>query len=255
MNLYQFQGLRVCKNFLLKVRLHSIYINENYEVDNGIVIMSDVSAYKLPYAKTIIFHSSLGVFFDMRTSRQIINEFYKINQVGFAFVNTLVGLLNITHYKPFVYFYLAYMPIKGGSRGNTDWIALHYIERGEVIDGVLYLTTRQGWQVTMEFPKGDFDRRVHDVALLSKAMFTFVTAMVNNGLCDLKPPAQMGLLQQFDDCQCDKHLKMLKQMKDINSTANWILNYMLENLGIEVLGRIEQIKYFRQNLVRLKKLY
>lgn len=255
MNLYQYNTNEISKRYLLTVGYYSLHIIEDYEVDDEIIALFDISTFDLPYGNTLILHVRYGVFIDTRTTKQLMNEFYKLNAVGFATVKALFEILKMKHYLPFVHFYMAYMPMSGGSRGNTDWIALHLIRKFEVINGIVYVTTIYGHYFSMDFPKGDFEKRCHDVALLARASFVFTQTLLKVGMCDITPPTETGLLSKFDNCKCKYHLEMILRMNNLQNMTAWLLKFMLLNIGLDKLEKIEHMKHYSQSLARVKKLY
>ena len=255
MKLYQYDTNEISKKYLLTVGYYLLYVNENYEVDDGIIALFDISTFDLPYGNTLILHAKYGVFIDTRTTKQLINEFYKLNAVGFAMSKILFGALKMHHYLPFVHFYVAYMPMNGGSRSNTDWIALHLIKEMRLINGVVYVTTIYGQSFSMDFPKGNLEKRVHDVALLSRASLVLMQAFLRVGLCDIKPPSERGLLSKFDNCNCKYHLEMILRMNNIQNMMVLIIRFIFLNAGIESIEKEAVIKYYLETLLRLKKIY
>jgi len=74
MNLYQYETNEISKRYLLTVGYYSLHIIEDYEIDDGIVALFDISTFDLPYGNTLILHVRYGVFIDTRTTKQLMNE-------------------------------------------------------------------------------------------------------------------------------------------------------------------------------------
>ncbi len=224
-------------------------------MDNRVVALFDVSHFNVPNIKSLILHLDFGVIIEERSTKQLMNELYKSNGLGFTVTKVLAGLLGVKSCIPFVHAYQAYMPISGGSRKNTDWISPNLLSESQVSDGVLHLVSIEGRKVSLEFVKGDLKKRLHDVALLSKASFLFLEMLANWGNCGLQPPSDLGLLEEFENCQCVDHEQMELKVKNLREMIVAFKKVILFNLGIEQFQRLELIKLYSQNLSRLKKLY
>lgn len=256
MSIYQYGNTEVSKEYLLDHGLYLLYRNEDFEVDNEIIALLDVSEFGLPFGRTLVIHRFKGVFFDTRTTKQLMNEFYKINGIGFAFSKALAGLFNFSHYLPFIHLYFAFMPINGGSRRNTDWIALHFIDRLEVTeDKFIHFSTIFGQSFKVKLLRGNIEKRIHDVALLNRASFILMESFVGIGFCELKMSADVSLLKKFDNCRCSKHIVMREKSENFQEILAMIRKFIMINMVLDVIGRDALIKHYVQNLSKLKKLY
>jgi len=255
LKLYQFESIEISKQYLLTNGYYSLWRNENFEMDNKVVALFDVSHFEVPNIKSLILHLDLGVIIEERSTKQLMNELYKANGLGFTVSKVLASLFGIKKYIPFVHGYQTYMPISGGSRKNTDWISPNLLSKAEVSNGLLHLIAINGSRFSLEFIKGDFGKRVHDVALLSRANFIFLEALVNWGNCELQPPSNLGLLEPFENCQCLDHEQMEMKVKNLREMIVAFKKAILFNLGIEQLQKVELIKFYGQNLSRMKKTY
>jgi hypothetical protein len=178
-----------------------------------------------------------------------------MNGIGFSLAKVLADHFGIKRYIPFIHGYTVYMPMTGATRNNASWIAPQLAKEAKQVNKKVRLTTLNNYEIEIDFPKGDFEQRLHDVALLSKASFLFFKYFVNAGSCNLQPPAELGLLAKFENCQCEKHLRMLKEMYNFRNMILWMKTAYLLNLGIGAIERDELIKYYNQNLARFKRNY
>lgn len=255
MSWYQFKDLEVYKNYLLKDGFESLYILEDFKVDYKIIALLDVSKEKLSEGKTIVIHAELGAFIDTRTTKQIVNEFYNVNGIGFLVSKVLTKMFGITHYTPFVYGAVAYMPMTGATRNNADWIGLHFVEDHHQENNRAYFETRQGFKLWLDFPHGDLDNRIHDVALLCQGSRKIFELLVQSGNCQLIIPVHMGVLMMYGNCPCKNHLKLVIEITQIRKEIIRFRDLLLLQLTNDVIARNEMIKYHCQNLSRIKKLY
>ncbi|CAJ1191589.1 hypothetical protein [Companilactobacillus nantensis] len=255
MDLYQFKKGTISKKFLLTDGYDKLYGVDNLQVDNKLVFIMDVSEYNFPLGKTIVYHLELGAIIDPRTTRQLSNAFCDINQVGYALTKVLAGLFKLKCYLPYVHGYIAYMPLTGATRNNANWIALHLIKEAKQVGKKIELTTINGEKFEMDFPKGEFNQRVHDVALITQGSFLFMKAFVNAGMCELQPPEEIGLLAKYEDCNCPDHQEMRIKVTDLRYMFINIKAVFLMKLGIDIIERDDMIKYYGQNLSRFKRNY
>lgn len=255
MDLFQFKQIEISKKYILSTGYYSMYRKDDFMVSNKIVALLNISEFDVPLGKSIIIDSEHGAIFDVRSTKRLIRIFEEFNPVGFALSKAFADLFDIKHYLPLINGYLAYMPIEGGSRRNTDWIALSLIKGFHQEGKVVHLETIQGYQFQIDFPKGNFENRVHEVALLCKATFIFYHSFVQVGLCDLQPPAEMGLLARYENCHCPRHLELDIKLKNLDDLLLKLQQLWLLNLGINLIERDEMIKYYRQNLARFKRNY
>lgn len=253
--LYQFPEKEISKNFLVTEGYRSLYCEDRFEMDNKVVLLYNLAESQAAEAKSSILHLDHGMILDPRPTKQLMNELCKDNGFGFAISKFLSDLTGIKSYIPFIHLYQAYMPIKGGCRQNTDWISPNLLKNYFLKDGILYLEDLNGYRFQVDFPKGDIEKRFHDVALLVQANFLFLKAILNWGHCQMQPPAELGVLKRFENCQCLKHQNMRIKVNDLDAMILAFKKCLLINLGIDELERFELTKYYGQNLKRLKKLY
>lgn len=255
MDLFQFGEKTIFKEYLLTDGYYRLYGEENLQVDNKLVFIMDVSEHNIPLGKTFAYHLELEIIIDPRTTKQLSNAFCDINQIGFALTRVLAGLFNFRSYLPYIQGYVAYMPLTGATRNNANWIALHLIKEAKQIGGKVELTTINGRKFQIDFPKGEFNQRVHDVALITQGSFLFMKAFVSTGMCELQPPEEMGLLEKYENCNCPDHQEMRIKVTDLRYMFLNIKAVFLMKLGIDIIGRDDMIKYYGQNLSRFKRNY
>ncbi|MBL3531775.1 hypothetical protein JMJ99_10385 [Companilactobacillus zhachilii] len=255
MNLYQFKEETISKEFLLTLGYYKLYRADNLQVDNKLVFIMNVAEYDIPLGSTIVYHLELGAIIDPRTTKQLSNAFCEINQVGYALTKVLADLFNINCYLPFVQGYVVYMPLTGATRKNANWIALHLIKEAKQDGQKVKLKTINGAEFEMDFPKGEFNQRVHDAALLTQGTFLFMKTFISSGMCELQPPEEMGLLAKYEDCNCSNHQEMRLKVTDLRYMFINIKAVFLMKLGVDIIGRDEMIKYYSQNLSRFKRNY
>jgi len=256
MNLYQFPDIEITKDYLINEGLEKLYVKEDFVVDYKMIALFDISRdSRFSYGKTIVVHAEYGVFIDTRTSKQLVNELYLVNGVGFAVSKMLVNFFKITHYIPFVYGQVAYMPMTGASRKSADWIGLHFLKDFEQNGHDAQFLTRFDTKIKMNLPHGNLEDRLHDVYLLSQSSIKIMGLMACTGNCQLLAPKQMGLLQQFQECPCDNHIKLFLELDNLRQIIINFRDLLLSNLESDVLSRDENIKLQCQNLAKIKKLY
>lgn len=255
MKFFQYDNLEVSKEYLLTTGYYLLWRNEDFEMDNQVIALFDVSMFDLPDIKTLVLHLEYGVIIESRTTKQLINELHKSNGFVCIFSKVLAGLFSIKRYVPFVHAYQTYMPINGGTRQNTDWISPNLIACVWTSAGMLHILDINGNMASLKSVKGNLDQRLHDVALLSRANFMFLECIVNWGHCQLQPPSELGLLKSFENCNCEEHLEIESVVKDLDKMVFILKKAILSNLGIDKIQRIELFKFYGQNLSRFKKYY
>lgn len=254
-SLYQFNDVEISKEHLLKQKyIELLYINEPFVVDTQIIALFDVSEYHLKYGNTLIVHAKYGVFFDVRTTKQLMNEFYLINGVGFASSRAIADFFDMTHYMPFISAYISYMPMTGGSRKNVDWVALHWIKKYSQIQKSAAFITVQGFKIRFGFPRGDLNNRIHDVCVMNEKSIGMFQTIVHTGLAELQPPAITGVVVQHKNCGCELHKLLHQKLHDVNHTFSMIRNFVFTHLDIESINPELVIQYYYHNLARLSKL-
>ncbi|KRO00330.1 hypothetical protein IV57_GL001433 [Companilactobacillus kimchiensis] len=232
----------------------SLYLYEPFEVDNQIIALLDISQDKDSRGNSLVVHERLGVFFDSRTTKELVNEFYKINGTGFATGKILSGIFKLRH-TPFVFAYVSYMPMTGGSRKNVDWIGLQFIDRYSQKEKFAHFVTVHGFEIKLSFPRGDLEKRIHDVCMLSEKSVLFFEKLLTGGLAELKPSNITGVLRRFEKCECLRHKKIVRKVLNINSACDKILKYLLTHMGVEEPEAETLISFYRQNINKCKKLY
>lgn len=254
-SLYQFSDIEISKEYLINQVSKKLYRCEPFEVDYRTIALLDISTHNIRHGKTLVVHEKLGVFFDMRTTREIMNEFYKLNGVGFAVSKAIFGFFNFRHYLPFVFAYVSYMPMTGGSRQSSDWVGLHLIKNFRQKGRIAYFTTVHGYKFSLCFPQGDLEQRVHDVCIISEKSVIFFKNILRSGLIELNPPNITGVVRQHEKCKCKNHQKMFNKILNINQSIDEMFQFVLNHLGIDKLEAKELIKFYRQNWNKFKKLY
>lgn len=251
----QYQDVETFKEYLVK-NAAKIFVDDDYEVDSKIMGLFDISYLNCPYGNSIILHAEKGYFFHWRTTKEVMNEMYHINGVGFTLSKVLANFFNFRHYLPFAYGQVAFMPMKGGSRRCTDWVGLHYVHNFFQTKGRAHFTTCHKFKFEMDFPKGDLEKRVHDVTCLCHATLILMEWAVKGGNCELKLNPEMGkLIRSYRKCPCNFHANLTADMKNLRHMVVVVRNAILKKLGINPLERIGLTKFYRQNLAKFKKLY
>lgn len=245
-------NLEIMSNVISKRNIDDLKILENFPIDYKIEALLDISD-TFSSGNTIVVHSDLGPFIVKSTTKQIMNEMYTINGVGFAMTKFLVNFYGITHYTPFVYGKYAYMPMTGASRKNADWIAIDALECYEQIEKTAYFITKSEHKIQMDFPRGNLERRLHKICFLVKCSITILEKIINVGGCCLEYTCN-HLFATYDRCRCDLHSR-ISLLNNLPTLYFNIIEFILLNEGIDELGQSETKKFYHQNLVRIKKLY
>lgn len=254
-SLYQFDNNEINKDNLLTDKLESLYINENFKVDNKMVALLNISECNLKYGNTIVVHATLGVFFDPRTTSQIMNEFHKLNGFGFASTRVIAEIFKITRFLPFAFAYVSYMPMAGGSKKNVDWIGLHLIDKYQQRNRFAYFTTVHGFKLKVKFPHGDLDTRIHNVCILNEKSISDIETMLSSGRFEFNKPEVTGLIRRNRKCNCKLHLILVKRRDNADKIVETILDYIFRHIGIESIDKDSVIKYYKNNLAKVRKLY
>lgn len=254
-SLYQFNDKEICKELLLNQSISLLYRFESFEVDSKIIAILDISNYGISSGNSLIIHEEFGVFFDIRTTKELINEFYKLNGIGFAMSKAIYDLFNFRHYMPFVFAYVSYMPMTGGSRNSSDWVGLHYIETYYQDNKSAYFTTVHGYKIKLNFPHGNLENRIHDVCMISEKSVSLCKVLLQGGMMDLNPPSSTGMVRKHENCKCNKHQSLIQNTLKVDETTDRIIDYILIHLEIENLEAKELMKLYRYNLNKLKRLH
>jgi len=251
---YDFKQTKISKDFLLTRGFHLISKREIVAIDGNVIAILDISSYGKIGFNSIIIHVELGVFLTKKTSRQLINGVHETNGWGFTLAKFLASYLGIKSFIPLVNAYFTLMPMRGAAKGNTDWIAPRFIRSARLEDKKLNLVTIYGNELQVDFPKGDFEQRMHDVALLNEASFLFAKRLLNFDVCEIKPPTDKGYFESFERCNCENHQKMRAMLQNLSNMIDEFEKYLLHRLEIEEIQKNEILKLYFQNLSRIKRL-
>lgn len=249
-----FGNIRISKEYLLE---HGFYLRSqegNLAIDKNVIVVYDVSSYGKVGFNSIIVHVEAGILVTKKTSRQLMNGVCETNGWGFTLAKFLASYLGIKSFIPLVNAYFTLMPMRGAIKGNTDWIAPLLIRQARVKNEKLNLITTQGNELQVDFPKGDFEQRMHDVALLNEASFLFSKRMFAFGVCEFIPPKDKGYFESFERCNCEDHQKMRAMLQNLSNMIDEFEKYLLHRLEIEEIQKNEIIKLYLQNLSRIKRL-
>lgn len=255
MDLFQFYDKgTISKEFLLTQ--DSVYHNEKPYSLFKTVGMFDISDEGVPYGNSLVVHDDLGVFYDSRTTGEIINSSYEENGVGFALTKAFADFFDIKRNLPLVHGQAAFMPLAGASRKNRDWASLHYVDRFQVDNNKAIFTTSQNYEIEFDFSRGNLEKQVHNASILSLASIILFHWYLKPAFYELKPLHGLGqLLKNYANCTCEFHVNIQKRMRDIHSITVWIKNFIYRHFGFEIFERDELIKEIDRNLYRIKKLY
>ena len=254
---FQYKNTQISKDFLLTQGFHLLSRRETFAIDDKIIAVLDVSSYGKRNCNTIILHMESGIFVTKQTSRKLMNGVYTANGFGFAVSKFLAKELGIQTFIPLANAYFTLMPIVGASRGNADWIAPRFIRSARLNKSnkkKLDIEIIYGNKIQIDFPKGDFEKRLHSVSLINECSFLFWRHMTKVGSCQLVPPEDKGIFEPFERCNCPDHMRMRAMSQDLPKMIDDFKKYILINLKIEELQKIEVMKYYSQNLSRLKRL-
>lgn len=229
---------------------------EDFTVDNGIIALLDISKMpKMINGNTIIIHNELGIFFVSRTTKQLMNEFHKYNGFGFMLSKALTSYFEWKQNIPMVFGYSCYMPMSGGSRKCTDWIALHWINVVNQYDGVAEFVTDKGLVIQMEFPRGNVRRRVHDVCYLSSHQVSVIDMIVSRANLKMVPPKFIGMLGQYRICYCLFHNELPLSWDIASDRLKGFKQYIISELTKGEILPDALNEMYQQKIYRLKKLY
>ncbi|WCG35944.1 hypothetical protein [Companilactobacillus farciminis] len=253
-HLLAFSNKEITKENILKYEFELLKGPTNFEIDYKCDALLNVSDDKRFSGNTLVIHEKYGAFLVEETTKELVNKFYKRNAVGFALSKVLANFFSLKHYVPFVFMYVVYMPISGGTRKNTDWIGLHLMNSCRQNKKEAYFITTQGFIIKVTFPKGDLDRRVHDACVLCEKCVAFFLPLIIDGGIDVKGCSFTGLVVKFGNCHCPLHNKV-KCDNDPQIIGLMFINFIIDHLGIESVNPEEEKKHYRRFLSRLKKHY
>lgn len=256
LNTSKYKDVVITSSYLLNKGINLLFSKDDFEVDNEIIALLDVS--KMPRmitGNTIVIHEEFGIFFVKRTTKQLMNEFVKFNKVGFLLSKSLMKYFNLKRNIPMVFGYCSYMPMSGGSRNCTDWIALHWLNDARQYGTHAKFKTDTGLVIQMDFPNGNLHDRVHDVCFLSEHQIETLNSIVSKGNMCMVPPKYVGLLRKYDDCRCLFHKEIPVKWADVSSRFDSFERYLLNEITKgEIESNVTQ-EIYHQKIYRLKKLY
>ncbi|MQS76922.1 hypothetical protein [Companilactobacillus halodurans] len=255
-SLFQFRNIDIFERDLLSTEFIPEMMREKvFEVDNQIIALFNISRFNYRFGKSIVVHQTKGVFFDHRTTKEIMNDFKRVNGIGFTFSKIIADFLELKHHLPYVHAYASYMPMTGGSRKCTDWVGLHWIQSYHQDKKEAHMITVNGDKLIFNFPHGDLEQRIHNVCVASEKSIAMISSVAKAGLAEIKPPPITGLVRKFENCQCKLHKKLARKLYDAGFTFDLVTKFLLNKIGIESAYPQTVMLFYRQNLDRLKKLY
>lgn len=254
MNIINFNNKEITLDNVLKYKFELLKKPANFQVDYKCLALLNVADDDRVKENSLVVHKELGVFLVEETTKELVNKFYEINGVGFALSKVLANFFSLKHYVPFIFLYVVYMPISGGSRKNTDWIGLHLMNSYRQNDNEAYFITNQGFIIKVIFPKGKLDDRVHDACVLCEKCVAIFVPWCTAGGMDVRGTVFIGVVTKFKNCDCDVHYAVYKN-NEPKVVGRLFINFILDHLGFESANPEEDKKYYRQKLARLRKHY
>jgi len=246
----------ITSDYLLNQGINLLFSKEDFTVDNEIIALLDVSNVpRMINGKTIVVHEKFGIFFVQRTTKQLMNEFHKFNQVGFLLSKALMKYFRMKRNIPMVFGFCSYMPMSGGSRNCTDWIAIHWLNNVEQCGTSAKFETDNGLIIQMDFPKGNLHDRVHDVCFLSEQQVETLESIVAKANMKMIPPRYVGLLNDYNDCHCLLHEDILVTWSDYGDRLGSLENFLLDEITRDEIEADVTKEIYRQKIYRIKKLY
>jgi hypothetical protein len=166
-NLHQFKGVKVTKEVILE-KLDTLYIKEDFEIDNEIIALLDITSSNLDIGKSVVIHKHLGCFLVDRTTKELINSYRSVNGFGFTLVKYLANAKGLKSYLPLVHGKVVYMPMHGATRNMTDWIGLHFVDYcRQENKKARFEFAEIDLKIELDFSHGDLDQRIHNAKYLS----------------------------------------------------------------------------------------
>ncbi|WP_125591170.1 hypothetical protein [Companilactobacillus jidongensis] len=251
-----YKDVIITSEYLLNQGINLLFSKEDFTVDNEIIALLDVSDIpRMINGKTIVIHEKFGIFFVKRTTKQLMNEFHKFNRVGFLLSKALMKYFDMKRNIPMVFGFCSYMPMSGGSRNCTDWIALHWLKKVEQHGTSANFETDNGLTIRMNFPNGNLHDRVHDVYFLSEQQVITLGSILAKGNMKMIPPRYVGLLNDYNDCRCLFHKDILVTWSGICNRVDSFENFLLDAITKGEIEADVTKEIYHQKIYRIMKLY
>lgn len=107
-----YKGVIITSEYLLNKGINQLFSKNDFTVDNEIVALLDIrNMPRMINGNTIVIHDKYGIFFVERTTKQLMNEFYKFNKIGFLLSKALMNYFELKQNIPMVFGYCSYMPM------------------------------------------------------------------------------------------------------------------------------------------------
>lgn len=254
-NIYQFSNQVINKEWLLNQGIRLLYINDNFIVDNDIVALFDIKDHGVTYGNSIVVHKNKGVFFVERTTKQLMNEFHQTNRVGFMVSRVLSNYFKFKHYLPMVHGNVGYMPMTGGSRSNADWIGLHFVVGFSQTNQIANFESIQGYNIEMDFPKGNLSTRVHDVSVMAEYFVSSAKIYMKSMNLQISVLNDECILTAFSTCICSKHLKIPQKYQEVEHGVDQLVDSVFLKMCRGELGYLESVIIYKQKISKIKRNY
>ncbi len=251
-----YKGVIITSEYLLNKGINQLFSKNDFTVDNEIVALLDIrNMPRMINGNTIVIHDKYGIFFVERTTKQLMNEFYKFNKIGFLLSKALMNYFELKQNIPMVFGYCSYMPMRGGSRTCTDWIALHWLNDAKQRGDHARFETDNGLIIQLDFPRGNLQDRVHDTCFLSEHQVKTLDVILSKGGMKMIPPKYVGLSDKYAHCHCLFHKEIPVNLTDVDLSVDRFEQFLLEAI---TKGEIESDitkEIYHQKIYRLMKLY
>jgi len=254
-NIYQFSGQVIDKTWLLDQGIKLLYIDDDFVVDKNIVALLDIKKDKSIHGNSIVVHNTKGVFFVERTTKQLMNEFHLTNRVGFMVSRTLTSFFNLKSFLPMIHGNVSYMPMTGGSRNNADWIGLHFVEGFQQTDQVARFKSTQGFEIEMNFPRGNLSDLMHDVSVMTQYFVSSAEIYLSSMNLAVKTMNEDCILTAFSSCICSKHEKIPRKYRDVELGVDYLVDSAFQKMCRGELGYKEMIITYKQVFSKNKRIY
>lgn len=225
---------------------------KNFEPNNQIIALFDISNLDIP-GNSFVISISNGIYTDTRTTKQLMNQMYRSDGVGFEISKFLYSKYKLKQHLPYVNGRVAYMPMAGGSRRNTDWIGLHFIEDFEILDKKIHFITTLNNKITLDFPRGKLEKRLHDIDIVRRTHLKILELKSKSWAAYLIYEKDQ-LMKIFDNCTCAKHQR-LKEIGSLRSLNDSHVDFLFSNIGIEGPVKEATKQHYKYNYQRIKKLF
>lgn len=235
----------------LKKHLASMMVND-IQPNNQIIALLDISNLDIP-GNSFVISATNGIYTDSRTTKQIMNQMYKSDGVGFETAKLYYSNFDLKQHLPYVNGRVAYMPMAGGSRKNTDWIGLHRVKDFEIFDKKVQFTMKSGDKVMLDFPRGEIEKRFHDIDIVRRASLKYLETQCKSGAAYLIYEKDK-FMEIFDNCPCSKH-QQLREIEDLNILSDCHMDFILSHIGIEGPVKEATKQHYKYNYQRIKKLF